>query len=52
MQFTTTTAELCSIYCEAYEPTTWGKSVDFTYKTLAPGEIQGSGGADWTEIEP
>ena len=52
MEFTMTSAELCVVYCEAYERNDWGTSLDFTYKTLAPGEIQGAGGADWTEVEP
>jgi hypothetical protein len=52
MDFTMTSAALCVVYCQAYERSAWGTSLDFTYKTLAPGEIQGAGGSDWTEVEP
>lgn len=52
MDFKETSAELCVVFCEAYERNDWGTSLDFTYKTLAPGEIQGAGGSDWTEVQP
>ncbi len=52
MDFTMTSAALCVVYCQASERSSWGTSLDFAYKTLAPGEIQGAGGSDWTEVEP
>ena len=52
MDFTMTSAELCWSIARPMSAATWGTSLDLTYKTLAPGEIQGAGGADWTEVEP
>ena len=46
MDFTMTSAALCVVYCQAYERSSWGTSLDFTYKTLAPGQVQGAGGAE------
>ena len=41
-----------SVYCQAYEPARGARASTLPTQTLAPGEIQGAGGADWTEIEP